>query len=85
MLTFVATFVPTALALTLIALAHGKRPKPQGWALIAVVAFVLGPLPAMLLGFFEWIALVGVAAVALLGYALSRSRPDGAPGRIVAP
>ena len=82
MLAFVASFAPTVLALTLLALANGKRPKPQGWALIAVVAVLLGPVAAGAVGFFTWIGLVAMATLALTVYACVRhvDRPGRAIG-----
>jgi hypothetical protein len=83
MLATVASYVPMALALTLLALANGKRPKPQGWVLIAVVAAVFGPVVVALVGFVAWIGLVAMATLALTVYACLRhqDRPPG--GRIV--
>ena len=83
MLAVVASYVPMALALTLLALANGKRPKPQGWVLIAVVAALLGPVVVAFTGFVAWIGLVAMGTLALTVFACLRHEDRPRRGRIV--
>ena len=83
MLATFASYVPMALALTLLALANGKRPKPQGWVLIAAVAAVLGPVIVAVIGFVAWIGLVAAATLVLTIYACVRHGDRPRRGRIV--
>ena len=69
-------FIPVALALTLVALAHdGGTLTRARMAQIAGVALVAGPLAIELVGFLAWLGLVAAAVTALTTYASLRQGP----------
>jgi hypothetical protein len=75
-----ATLVPVALVLCLLLFGdYGSHRAPAmtpGRVIpVLVVAFLLGPLPALLFGFAAWLVLVAVIVVATLTAAAMRQPP----------
>ncbi len=69
-------FIPVALALTLIALAHdgGTLTRTRA-AQVAATAMVAGPVLIELVGFIGWLCLVALAVTGLTTYAALRQQP----------
>ena len=68
-------FVPLALALTLIALAHDGALTRRRSIQVAAASLVAGPLLIELIGFVAWLGLVALGVTALTAYAAWRQPP----------